>query len=120
MNKVESTGNALGSWAGKPAMAGGAGGKSFAATLQDAQEADAGRHKLGLANQGPSDAEQELQDYLTMSPAERLFTQILQSLGITKEQYAAMTPAQKEEVARKVQERIKELAKQEQGAAGPV
>ncbi len=55
-----------------------------------------------------------------MSPAERLFTQILQSLGITKEQYAAMTPAQKEEVARKVQERIKELAKQEQGAAGPV
>ena len=79
-----------------------------------------GRHKLGLAAQGPSDAEQELQDYLTMSPAERLFTQILQSLGITKEQYAAMTPAQKEEVARKVQERIKELAKQEQGAAGPV
>ena len=111
MNKVESAGSAPGSWAGRPSPSAGA-GKSFAATLQDAS---ADRHKLGMAALGVSDSEQELHDYLSMSPAERLFTLTLQAIGVTKEQYAAMTPDEKLEVARKVQERIKEMARQEQG-----
>lgn len=46
-----------------------------------------------------------------MSPEERFFNMTLRSLGISKEEYAAMSPAEKEEVARLVQQRIAERIK---------
>ncbi|WES87145.1 hypothetical protein [Dickeya fangzhongdai] len=47
-----------------------------------------------------------------MSPEERLFFSVLSSMGISKEQYEAMPPEQQMELDRKVQERIKEMAKE--------
>ncbi|QWT39824.1 hypothetical protein [Dickeya dadantii] len=60
----------------------------------------------------PSAAAQELMEWLAMSPEERLFFSVLSSMGISKEQYEAMPPEQKMELDRKVQERIKEMAKE--------
>ncbi|MOA61968.1 hypothetical protein D3C78_1872440 [compost metagenome] len=49
---------------------------------------------------------------MSMSAEERFFEMTLRSLGISKEEYAAMTPAEKEEIARLVQERISERVKE--------
>ncbi|NPE60059.1 hypothetical protein HLB27_16710 [Dickeya dadantii] len=57
-------------------------------------------------------AAQELMEWPAMSPEERLFFSVLSSMGISKEQYEAMPPEQKMELDRKVQERIKEMAKE--------
>lgn len=46
-----------------------------------------------------------------MSLEERFFEMTLRSLGISKEEYAAMSPAEKEEVARMVQQSIAERMK---------
>ncbi|MEN5164325.1 hypothetical protein [Achromobacter kerstersii] len=83
---------------------------SFADALQDAQR---GVDRLQIKKSPPvlSDAEQELQDFVAMSPEERFFDLTLRSLGISKEEYAAMSPAEKEEVARLVQQRIAERIK---------
>jgi hypothetical protein len=83
---------------------------SFADALQDAQR---GVERLQIKKSPPvlSDAEQELQDFVAMSPEVRFFDLTLRSLGISKEEYAAMSPAEKEEVARLVQQRIAERIK---------
>lgn len=83
---------------------------SFADALEDAQR---GIERLQIKKAAPalSDAEQELQDFVAMSPEERFFDLTLRSLGISKEEYAAMSPAEKEEVARLVQQRIAERIK---------
>lgn len=46
-----------------------------------------------------------------MSLEERFFEMTLRSLGISKEEYAAMSPEEKQEVARLVQQRIAERMK---------
>lgn len=83
---------------------------SFAAALEDAQRG-VERFQIKKPTPALSDAEQELHDFLAMSPEERFFELTLRSLGISKEEYAAMSPAEKEEVARLVQQRIAEQVK---------
>lgn len=86
-------------------------GKSFADVLQDVKDADANRHKSGLAAPVMSEAQQALQDWLSVPLDERIFQSLLQSLGITKEEYAAMSPEEKMEIAAKVRERLEEQAR---------
>ncbi|MGE8618460.1 MAG: hypothetical protein ACN6O0_11615 [Achromobacter spanius] len=84
---------------------------SFAETLEATQR-NMDRFKSGMPPAPLSDAEQELHDFVSMSAEERFFEMTLRSLGISKEEYEAMTPAEKEEIARLVQERITERVKE--------
>lgn len=59
-----------------------------------------------------SAAAQELQEWLEMSPEERLFFTILASMGISKEEFEAMSPEDQSRITHKVQENIKERAKE--------
>lgn len=83
---------------------------AFADALEEAQRG-AGRFQVKQTAPALSSAEQELHELVTMSPEERFFNMTLRSLGISKEEYAAMSPAEKEEVARLVQQRIAERIK---------
>ncbi|AIR68878.1 hypothetical protein [Dickeya fangzhongdai] len=88
---------------------------AFGIELKKAQAEEripsSGETKLRAQSQ-PSAAAQELMEWLAMSPEERLFFSVLSSMGISKEQYEAMPPEQQMELDRKVQERIKEMAKE--------
>lgn len=84
---------------------------SFADTLEETQR-NMDRFKTAKPPAPLSDAEQELHDFVSMSAEERFFEMTLRSLGISKEEYEAMTPAEKEEIARLVQERITERVKE--------
>lgn len=43
-----------------------------------------------------------------MTPAQRMFAQMLNKLGITEDQYKAMTPAQQQKIEQKIQQMIKQ------------
>lgn len=59
-----------------------------------------------------SAAAQELQEWLDMSPEERLFFTVLASMGISKEEFEAMSPEDQSRITHKVQESLKERAKE--------
>ncbi|MCW2474324.1 hypothetical protein [Candidatus Symbiopectobacterium sp. NZEC151] len=59
-----------------------------------------------------SAAAQELQEWLEMSPEERLFFTVLASMGISKEEFEAMSPEDQDRITHKVQESIKENIKE--------
>lgn len=64
-----------------------------------------------------SKAAQEFMDWVSMSHEERLFFSVLASMGISKEQYEAMPLEERMALDLKVQERIKEMAEQDQQLA---
>jgi hypothetical protein len=43
-----------------------------------------------------------------MTPAQRMFAQMLNKLGISQDEFNAMTPAQKQKVEQEVQQMIKQ------------
>jgi hypothetical protein len=43
-----------------------------------------------------------------MTPAQRMFADMLNKLGITEDQYKAMTPADQQKVDQKIQQMIKQ------------
>ena len=60
-----------------------------------------------LNGQSASVVQQFLQ-YAKMTPAQRLFAQMLNKLGITEDQFKAMPPAEKQKVEQQVQQMIKQ------------
>lgn len=63
---------------------------------------------------------QELEAYMTMSPAERMTQAIMKKLGISQEAFDAMTPAEQAGVMAKVAQMLKQQmdeVAQKQGAA---
>ncbi|MEQ9943084.1 hypothetical protein ABRP58_13725 [Pectobacterium aroidearum] len=64
-----------------------------------------------------SKAAQEFMDWVSLSHEERLFFSVLASMGISKEQYEAMPLEERMALDLKVQERIKEMAEQDQQLA---
>lgn len=59
-----------------------------------------------------STAAQELKEWLEMSPEDRLFFTVLASLGISKEEFESMAPEEQSQIIHRVQENIKERAKE--------
>ncbi|WP_343652794.1 hypothetical protein [Herbaspirillum sp.] len=84
---------------------GNASGSSFENRLQLAKASGS------LSASTKSDPARELQEWAAMSPDQRLFYMVLQSLGVTKDQYEQMSSDDKQKLAEKVRERIKEMAK---------
>lgn len=74
--------------------------------------------EVGLESQsGPESLERSAKDifldYMKKSPAERMMEDILRSMGLTKEDLAAMTPEERAKVEARIKEKI-DAAMQEQ------
>ncbi|WP_157055555.1 hypothetical protein [Achromobacter spanius] len=110
MNRVELSTMGLDASLAKQGRAS-ASNASFADVLEESQR-NTDRFQMGKPPVPLSAAEQDLHNYVSMSTEERFFEMTLRSLGISKEEYEAMTPAEKEEIARLVQERITERVKE--------
>jgi hypothetical protein len=55
-------------------------------------------------------AEQNFLDYAKMTPAERLHARMLAELGVTEDQFKAMSPAEQQKIEDKIREMIKQQA----------
>jgi hypothetical protein len=62
--------------------------------------------KLAQSSQAQSPAQQFLQ-YANMTPAQRMFASMLGKLGITQEQFDAMSPAEQQKIEDKIRDMIK-------------
>ena len=51
---------------------------------------------------------QQFMQYANMTPAQRMFAQMLNKLGITEDQFKAMSPADQQKVEQKIQQMIKQ------------
>jgi ABC-type transporter MlaC component len=53
-------------------------------------------------------AAQQFQEYASMTPAQRLHAQMLAKLGLTEDQFKAMSPADQQKVEDKIRDMIKQ------------
>ena len=61
-----------------------------------------------LATKPAETAAQKFLDYANMTPAERLQAQMLNQLGISEDQFKAMSPADQQKVLDKIREMLKQ------------
>jgi hypothetical protein len=61
-----------------------------------------------LATKPAETAAQKFLDYANMTPAERLQAQMLNQLGITEDQFKAMSPADQQKILDKIREMVKQ------------
>ncbi len=55
---------------------------------------------------------QQFLEYANMTPAERMQADMLSQLGLTEDQFKAMTPAEQQKVEDKIRQMIKQQAEQ--------
>jgi hypothetical protein len=70
------------------------------------------------ASQSDDSVVQDFLDYAKMTPAERMKANILKSLGLTEQQYDALSPAQKQAIDQKITEIMKQQLEQNAGKTG--
>ncbi|KRC78617.1 hypothetical protein ASE30_26325 [Achromobacter sp. Root83] len=85
---------------------------AFASATERSRSAMAGGVS-GAAQAAPSQAEQEFLDYASMSLEDKMLYAALASLGISKQEYDAMSAAERLEIAEKVSLVMQQLAKAE-------
>jgi hypothetical protein len=94
---------------------------NFSPVKKNGESADFGA-LLKHAETKQSDAAAELEKYLKMTPAQRMAAAIMKQLGITQEEFDAMTPEQQAGVTAKIAEIMKQQMEEkmakEQGATG--
>lgn len=61
-----------------------------------------------LAAKPAQSAEQKFLEYANMTPAERIHAQMLAQLGLTEDQFKAMSPADQQKIEDKIREMIKQ------------
>ena len=89
---------------------------SFHDALADAAERGRTGFAAGAGSRAlaaPSGVEQEFMEYAAMSPQEKLFLAVLASLGISKEEYEAMSPEDRQALSQKVQIAMRESLQQD-------
>ncbi|QVQ26453.1 hypothetical protein [Achromobacter deleyi] len=116
MSIVNSLGMAAGSGQSATASRSGSDDGGFRAAFASATER--GRSAMaggvsGATQAAPSQAEQEFLDYASMSLEDKMFYAALASLGISKQQYDAMSAAERLEIAAKVSLVMQQLTKAE-------
>jgi hypothetical protein len=65
-----------------------------------------------LAPKPANSVVQQFLQYANMTPAERLQAQMLAQLGLTEDQFKAMSPADQQKVEAKIQQMIKQQAQE--------
>ena len=116
MSIVNSLGIATGSEQSATASRSGSADGGFRAAFASATERSRsamGGGVSGATQAAPSAAEKEFLDYASMSLDDKMFYAALASLGISKEEYDAMSAAERLEVAAKVSLAMQQLAKAE-------
>ena len=63
-----------------------------------------------LATKPAETAEQKFLEYAKMTPAERMHAQMLAQLGLTEDQFKAMSPADQQKIEDKIRDMIKQKA----------
>jgi ABC-type transporter MlaC component len=83
---------------------------------QSSSSSSASSSSAGSAVSEPSadPAVQKFLEYAKMTPAERLHAQMLAKLGLTEQQFKALSPADQQ----KVEDKIREMIKKQIGSAG--
>ncbi|MFT4173698.1 MAG: hypothetical protein QM639_14135 [Rhodocyclaceae bacterium] len=83
------------------------------ATDRDTRTASTTQASLvqGVSTQQKSSSE-AFSEYMAMTPAERMRFSIMAGMGISPEEYAAMTPEEQEAIDAKVAERIRQLTEE--------
>ena len=66
----------------------------------------------GSATKPVNSVVQQFLEYANMTPAERLQADMLNQLGLTEDQFKAMSPAEQQKVEAKIQQMIKQQAQQ--------
>jgi hypothetical protein len=66
----------------------------------------------GLAAKPTNSVVQQFLQYANMTPAQRMQADMLSQLGLTEDQFKAMTPAEQQKVEAKIQQMIKQQAQQ--------
>lgn len=80
---------------------------------QDAQDEAFAKLKVALQNPGGTDetrssALQEFRDYMALSPEEKIRERMLSELGLTKDEYEALPPEEKDKIDKLIAERTKD------------
>lgn len=89
---------------------------SFRDALADAAEHGRAGFAAGAGARAPAEpsaVEREFMEYAAMSPQEKLFFALLASLGISKEEYEAMSPEDRQALSQKVQIAMREALQQD-------
>jgi hypothetical protein len=83
--------------------------EAFAKLLVMLQNPDSSaRQQASVGEQAPSSAAQAFHDYMAKSPEEKIKDKMLQELGLTEDEYAALPPEQKAQIDEQIAQRIKE------------
>jgi hypothetical protein len=64
----------------------------------------------GLAAKATNSAVQQFLQYANMTPAQRMQANMLSELGLTEDQFKAMTPAEQQKVEDKIRDLVKKQA----------
>jgi ABC-type transporter MlaC component len=67
-----------------------------------------GQSSTALSAGAAKTAAQQFQEYASMTPAQRLHAQMLAKLGLTEDQFKAMSPADQQKVEDKIRDMIKQ------------
>lgn len=69
---------------------------------------------LEQAGAKPKTSYQELEDYVNMTPAQRMRADLLKKLGLTEDDLASMSPAERQGVEAKLQELVQQQMQEAQ------
>lgn len=85
---------------------------SLLSLLQTARATATAAPSLSAGEASKPSAREEFDRFASMSPAERMRAAILQQVGVTEEQLAAMSPDERKALEAKITDRIKDQALQ--------
>ena len=69
--------------------------------------AQSSQSSTSLSAKAAKTAAQQFQEYASMTPAQRLHAEMLAKLGLTEDQFKAMSPADQQKVEDKIRDMIK-------------
>ncbi|MET0337797.1 MAG: hypothetical protein ABW063_08525 [Caulobacter sp.] len=78
----------------------------------NAYDAGAARMDASLTNETQSGARAELTNFMKMTPAEKMHAAILAQMGVSEEEYQAMSADKRAEIDAKIEEKIKRQAEE--------
>jgi hypothetical protein len=76
------------------------------------------RRPVGAGSTKDTDLYKQLDDYVKMTPAERMRGHLLQKLGLTEEELAVMSPEERQSVETKLRELVQQQMQEAQADQG--
>jgi hypothetical protein len=83
---------------------------STSSSTSSSSSATQSSSSLGAQSSQDNSIVQQFMQFANMSPAQRMFAQMLNKLGISQDQFNAMSPADQQKVEQQIQQMIKQQA----------